>query len=139
MQEAELLAFAPSTQKLIDWFGFLPSFHDAEIVSIELHRLGPSFVRVHTFRSLSETNESGHYKTDRHAIVSIVVDAISDMQLLGFSHQNVISDIVFEKTADGIKMILGGCFGVEGYIIAGGFAFEINAGIPPASIYETAS
>jgi len=104
-------------------------------IDIELHRLGSSFLRVHTWRVLKEIDNRGYYKSDRHAIVSVVISEIFDIELLGFNKQNVVSGIVFEKTDDGVKMTLGGCFGVEGYIVAEHFAFEIETGTPPGSIY----
>lgn len=64
----------PGWPALEEWFGYSPSFHDAQIVSIDLRRdPEPSFIRIHIWRTNSDVTTDGYYRTDRHilAIFSI--------------------------------------------------------------------
>jgi hypothetical protein len=45
----EVIDEIPGTLELVKWFGYWPSFHDAEVLDLELHRTGGSTVRIHTF------------------------------------------------------------------------------------------
>ena len=61
---------------VIQWFGYKPTFHDAEVIGIELRRAPDrSTVRVHAWRTLQEVDEEGHFRQDRHAIVTIILKA----------------------------------------------------------------
>jgi hypothetical protein len=37
----------PGTDKIIQWFGQWPSFHDAEILELHLNRTGESWIKIH--------------------------------------------------------------------------------------------
>ena len=46
-------------QALLNWFGYWPTFHDAEVLSIVLKRSGKSQVKVHVFGGTSELDRTG--------------------------------------------------------------------------------
>ncbi len=61
---------------IFDWFGYWPSFHDAEIISINLQRVSSDdlqssslFALVHAFEMTSEVIETGHYKLIKHCVI----------------------------------------------------------------------
>jgi len=54
---------------LVSWFGQVPSFHDAEILSLSLHRRGDSFLRLHGWIMTGAIGQDGYYVLNKHAIV----------------------------------------------------------------------
>jgi len=72
----------PGAADLIDWFGAWQSFHDAEILSLKLNRVGTSVLKVGTASSWT-----------KHAIVSFLLYEIVTIHLDDFNHQNVIFDL----------------------------------------------
>jgi tetratricopeptide (TPR) repeat protein len=75
----------PQGQELLDWLGDQVSFHDAEVVSLHLNREGPSRLQLLV---------SGTRSTAR--VTFVLADWI-DTTLNGFSHQNVIGDLILRK------------------------------------------
>ena len=137
MTDGEVLTQIEGSQRLVDWFGLWPSFHDAEVVSIELNRTGTSTVAIHTFAMTSQVDSRAHYITEKHAIVRFILEEVIDTELLGFNHQNVISGLVIKAHKEGYEVVLGGCYGVESFIVAARLSVEIEPGIPPRSNYGT--
>src|SRR5580765_4442884 len=134
------LANLPGAQVLIDWFGVWPSFHDAEVISIELNRESASKLRIHYFSTSNRTNERGYYITEKHAIVSFIMEDIAQLQLTDFNQQNVLSSISVTPIETKYEIILGDCYGVSGRILASKLCFELEPGMPNKSVYaETIS
>ncbi|MGI4756527.1 MAG: Imm50 family immunity protein [Janthinobacterium lividum] len=136
MTQEEILASVQGAQDIVGWFGYWPSFHDSEVVSIELHRSTTSHVRVHAFRGVAKTDERGHYKQEKHATVSFAIKDISSLALSGFNNQNVLSALLLKKVDAGTQLILADCYGVAGEITAGNIACSLVSGSPVGSIYE---
>jgi hypothetical protein len=135
MEQAGFLIDVPGVSEITSWFGHWPTFHDAEILSIELRRSGTSILKVHTFATSKEVDARGCFVTHRHGIVSFLFDDICALQLDGFNHQNVIFDLELNKLDEGYEVVLGGCYGVEGRIVAKQIQIAVEAGIPPSSVY----
>lgn len=118
------LAELPGADKLYDWFGYWPDFHDAEIVSLSLSRVGASILRVYP------------YDPVKPAVVDFVLHEITDLSLNDFSRQNVISVLTVEKLPadDGapiVRLTLGPCFGVAGHLDAKHVSIEVTPGKSP--------
>ena len=106
-------------------FGRWPSFHDAEVHRIVLERAVPSGpmpkveITVHAWNMTSEVDDSGYYRLTHHHLVDLVFDEVSELQLDGFNHQNVLSDLVLEPLQGGaLRVELEHCFGVSSSFIA---------------------
>ncbi|MBX3561750.1 MAG: hypothetical protein KF780_08035 [Sphingomonas sp.] len=118
----------PGWQSVIDWFGYSPNFHDAEVVSIELQRdPEASYVRVHAWRTNSDTTEQGHYRQDRHALVTYSLKRITSLRLSGWNHQNVLSGLWVDRSEEGYVLHLPESYGVDGEVVAA----EISVSIKP--------
>ena len=107
----------------------MPSFHDGEITSLELHRNAPSYLRVHGF-AVNVSGSKMDWKNAKHAIVTFELQQIVDLQLDGFSHQNVIGSLIIERkpspfervnyvgkedaAALDFELTLEPCFGLDG-------------------------
>jgi hypothetical protein len=117
-------------QELHDWFGYWPGFHDAEIVSLHLNRHGPSYLLIHTWEMTNKVDERGFYVMQKHVVVEFVLNDISELDLGGFSHQNVIFGLDLEKKDAGFTLTLDPCYGLAGTIDANKVSIRLKPGKP---------
>lgn len=126
-QELEGVAGA---RDLFGWFGFWPSFHDAEVVSLQLERSSRSSIAVHTWHTTNEVDARGYYVTQKHVVVQFLIDGILGMHLDGFNHQNVIFGLEIAKKDEGFELTLDDCYGLSGTILAQKLAIKLAPGKP---------
>jgi hypothetical protein len=117
-------------QELHDWFGYWPTFHDAEIVRLELNRSGSSLLSVHTWEITNETDQQGYYVLAKNITVDLLLDGISNLHLDGFSHQNVVGGVSFERKGDGIMVTLWPCYGLSGSLEVSNISIRLRPGKP---------
>ena len=127
----------PGAGDLIEWFGYWPSFHDAEVTSVELTRSGPSRVAVHVFEITDEVNAKSQYVCRKHVIVSFRMDGILEVELTGFNRQNVLAGLEVAGLEQGYELRLAGCHGVDGRIAAESVCITLEPGPPSDSQYLT--
>ena len=85
-------------EKLTNIFGYWPSFHDAEVISIILERIGKDeregpvlYAKIHVFQMGPEkTNYGKKFVFHHHSIVTFCFAIVENLILDGFNHQNVI-------------------------------------------------
>lgn len=111
MNTPGIAATLDGSEAVIQWFGGWPSFHDAEIISLQLARTGESVLRVYP------------YYPAKPAMVDFILVAVSDLELADFSGQNVIFSLDVEVVTDqtkekAIRLILAPCYGLAGWIDA---------------------
>lgn len=120
---------------LIDIFGQWPSFHDAEVVSLQLDRKGewgPGLtVAIYLWRTLGEVDDQGYFRQTDHTLARLRFDGIVLEGLSLFNHQNVLEGLEildysehpfetqlneFPPRLEGLKfrVFLQGCYGVRG-------------------------
>jgi hypothetical protein len=128
------LADVPGATELFDWFGYWPTFHDGEIVDLELRRTGSSSLRVHTFTTTGEVDSRGHYVSIKHVVVKLVMDGVSDLQFNGFHVQNVINALLITRVEAGFQIELEPVVGMCGTITVARVRIELEPGIPADSI-----
>jgi hypothetical protein len=116
--------------ELQEWFGYWPSFHDAEIISLHLNREANSSLRVHTWEMTKEMDDKGYYVLTKHIVVEFIFEAVSALSLEGFNAQNVIFGLAIEKTDSGFLVMLDNCYGVSGSIEAGRISLRLTPGKP---------
>ena len=137
----------PGGADLLRWFGRVPSFHDAEVLSLDLRRRGQSALRLHGWIMTDKVGEDGFIVLDRHAIVTFTLDGIMDLQIDGFSAQNVIAGLILRRAPDrperrgflalapspqDIEIELEPCYGLDGLIRARSVAITLQPGKPDA-------
>ena len=113
--------------KLIERFGAWPSFHDAEVLRVEMGRGPPHapdttslLITVHVWETATEYSDTIHYEFV-HKNDSVIVFRFQDiveLALDGFNLQNVIDDLVV--VSDGasekypVKVGIESIFGLGG-------------------------
>jgi hypothetical protein len=117
-------------QKLFDWFGYWPSFHDAEVVKLHLNRSKPSSLVIHTWESTGELNDSNHYMMTKHLVVEFILIEVLELDLSGFNSQNALSELGIEKCDAGFRLSLGPCYGLAGTIAAKEVQIRLKPGKP---------
>lgn len=120
----------PGASELVTWFGYFPSFHDAEVVSLHLNRTGESILRVHTWETTRELDEKGFFVQRRHVVVEFALENITALYLNDFSQQNVISGLTLNKTETGFRLEFGPCYGLAGTIEAEKISLRLVQGKP---------
>jgi hypothetical protein len=89
------------SEKLTSIFGFWPSFHDAEVVDLQLwrgdgitERSNPRFpvltTRIHVWELTTEIDARGYYVLKHHTLATLRFHDVLDLQVKGFNHQNAI-------------------------------------------------
>jgi hypothetical protein len=137
----------PGGAALLRWFGEVPTFHDAEILSLRLRRKGHSELRLHGWKSTNAVAPDGSYILDRHAVVTFTLAGVLDLQLDGFSIQNVIGALILRRAPDrpdrrnyladkpsphDIEIELQPCYGLDGLIRARSVSITFKQGVPEA-------
>jgi hypothetical protein len=59
---------------VVNWFGYWPTFHDAEVLTITLERRSGCRVVIHTFEKTSDLDSRGYYVLTKHAIVTFTLE-----------------------------------------------------------------
>jgi hypothetical protein len=130
----ELRDSIPGFGELVEWCTGWPSFHDAEIVRVDLNRRAPSRLVVHVlggprpkFGPRANTKDS---VPPDDVVVTFVLEEIEDLELNDFSHQNVLFGLRLEQEASGFQITLDPCYGLAGKITALKVSIEFTPGKP---------
>jgi hypothetical protein len=134
----------PGGADLVRWFGQEPTFHDAEILSLLLRRKGQSVLSLHVWINTGAVGQGGYFVLDRHAIVTFTLAEVLDLQLDGFSIQNVIYGLILRRAQDrparrgyfadprpeDVEIELEPCYGLSGFIRARAVSITFEPGKP---------
>jgi len=117
----------PGSDAVVRWFGGWPSFHDAEIIGLNLVRTGESVLRVYP------------YYPAKPATVVFIFEGITDVELAEFSSQNVISSLKTEEVIDqtkekAVRLTMAPCYGLAGRIDAANVRVELLPGKSPDGV-----
>ena len=145
IEETMIYGEVPGGQELLDWFGCVPSFHDAEILSLHLNRRGLSILRLHGWITTNRKGAQGHSILEKHAVVTFTFNGVMDLQLDGFSIQNVIGGLTLRRAPErpdrrnclaldplpeDIEIELEPCYGIDGLIRARSVSITVKPGKP---------
>lgn len=93
-----------NSSRVTDVFGYWPSFHDAEVLELHLHRgdIRPAdgvyqfptlSVLIHHWQTKQEVSASGYYDLYNHTLTRLLFRDVDEVQLDGFNHQNAIYEL----------------------------------------------
>lgn len=86
----------PGGSEVVAWFGGWPEFGDAEVLEVRLVRRGPSLLRISAMAGEGE-NYGAPFK---HAVFDFTLRDMIDVNLEGFSHQNVVGGLTLHQATD---------------------------------------
>ncbi len=111
----------PGAEDVLAWFGYWPTFHDAEVLSISFDRRTGCWVSIHAFEVTRDVDPGGHYRTTKHAVITFSMEGFlngetgaSSTRISFFNHQNVLTSARVQRRPEGYELKLEGCFGVDG-------------------------
>ncbi|MEL6518090.1 MAG: Imm50 family immunity protein [Pseudomonadota bacterium] len=133
-QQASIYTTIPGGPQLLEWFGRVPSFHDAEIIDLHLKRGDISKLRIHGWNMTTRV-QNGQFVLEKHAVVQFSVSRITYLDLDDFNHQNVIDELVLsrEDTEEGttvFQISLEPCYGLPSVIRAEDISVSYSPGKP---------
>ena len=112
----------PGGKELLEWFGQVPSFHDAEILDLHLKREGASTLRIHAWNITSKVR-NGYFVLEKHAVVEFAIGGIVNLELDDFNHQNAIDELTlsrvkYKESLEVYEVVLEPAYGLAGFIQA---------------------
>ncbi len=127
----------PGADRVIAWFGYWPTFHDAEVLSITLDRSRGSQVVLHAWERTNELDARGYYVLGKHARIAFLLEGfpldqqgITNTRIEYFNHQNVLASAWVEKNAEGYLLRLAGIFGVDASLSCERLSVTLQPGTP---------
>ena len=128
----------PGGAALIEWYGFVPNFHDGFVLSVKLASDGPGEIRIHTWRMTDQTDEKGYFILDKHAVVTFVLEEIVEINLQKFNEIGCIHEFEVIPARDDFELrwydVSGaGGSGIEGSIRARRLSVSFAPGKPAKS------
>lgn len=92
----ELFGRLPGGQQVLDWFGFVPTFHDASLRRIEITSKSV-VIEIEAFRMTSEVDAKGYFVLDRHALVTLRCSSVTGISLRGSATGTIILQLNIQK------------------------------------------
>lgn len=126
------LAAVPGGQALIDWFGRVHHFHDAELLEVKLVSNGPSTLRIRTWRMTDKVDARGYFVLDKHIVVTILMEGITHIELDHFHLPAIIFDLQITRAEDGYWLTWTSSYGVEGSLRAAQLRIDLAPDAPMA-------
>ena len=121
--------FIQGHAQVLEAFGQWPSFHDAEVhrVVLDRTRKSPSGsyypsveLVIRGWVMTSEVTEGGYFKLEHDSLVHFLFEHVSDVELDGLNHQNVLFSLELELSNEAeselpaLSVELSHCFGLSG-------------------------
>ncbi len=136
MTEAGAMPLVKGAEKLWEWFGRWPRFHDAEILRVELDRKTGGRIVVHAWNMTAETDELGYFIRRDHALVEFRFEEVFDLELAGFSGQNVVFGIDVESLEGGLRWTASPSYGLAGSVSAKAISVTLQPANPDGTAIE---
>lgn len=105
-------------QALCDWFGELPTFHDATVSKLELRQGGDSVLIANIFKAGPDTDSSGYYVQRNHAAVTFCLSELIDVELHDLMEAGIMYGLDIERDDEGVTLRFDSSYGVYGHIKA---------------------
>ena len=98
----------PGGEALIDWFGQVPAFHDADVMAINLVSNGTSVLNFWTWRMTDKVDAQGYFEIEKHIFVDIVLREVTYVSLCQFQLPGIIFQLHITRSGDEFESVLGG-------------------------------
>lgn len=106
-----------NAEAVINHFGYWPSFHDSEIISIKFERnfeMGRPTVemKIYSFEMTDKVID-GYFELVKHCIIDLEFIELEVSELDGFNHQNAVNGLDFRKDGDFLVCEVHAAYGVD--------------------------
>jgi hypothetical protein len=119
--------------------GRWPSFHDAEILRIELSRIEEVILLldIFVFARSAEVDSQGYFARENATVVRLAFRRVWDITLSDFNEQNVLQDLLTSMREDGsLRVEICSLYGLSGSFLCSEAAVADVRGadnIPPSN------
>jgi hypothetical protein len=114
----EAPTFLGNYQTLLNYFGYWPSFHDANVMSFTgpTAELQTCDLVLHTFEMTSEVDAKGYYVRHKHVLVTFHFAGVHDAALERFDSGNILfgMDITRPDAAGSFRVELNSVMDMSG-------------------------
>ncbi|MEB2846171.1 hypothetical protein GAO09_20325 [Rhizobiales bacterium RZME27] len=101
---------------LCEWFGGIPSFHDATLSELELRQGAASRMVFKAFRITPETDAAGYFIQEKHVTVTLMLFGLQSVQLAEIMEAGIVFSVDFERDDEGVTLLLKASYGAHGCI-----------------------
>lgn len=136
--DMDLFAALPGGRVVIDWFGFVPSFHDAELDRLEVTK-GAASMALRAFRMTDAVDAKGAFVLDKHAVVTLDLSDVTGVRLTG-NAGSILLELGVRRvgaappgfgtcggpTTGDIEVSFETSYGLEGSIYARGVSLSVD-------------
>jgi hypothetical protein len=116
--------------RLVQWFGRMPRFHDANLLNIALHGDQPSTLRIHAFQMTDKVDAQGYFVLEKHAVVTLSLEEVTSVSLNDFHLPGIIGDLHIGNVSDGVQVSWDSSYGVGGTLTAKRLSIDLLPGQP---------
>ena len=107
---------------VLSHFGYWPSFHDAEVISMNFVRDNEKghasmHMKILAFE-MTDKLKDGSFQLVEYCLIDIEFFDLEKSEINGFNHQNVLEGLQFGKRDNVMFCKLNTSYGVDGYIEA---------------------
>jgi hypothetical protein len=89
------------SEKLTESFGEWPSFHDAEVLTFEMDRNGPTIrSSIDVFATTSELDPQGFYVLKNRSTANLRFDGVTNFSAKWLNSQNVLFELAIVDISD---------------------------------------
>ncbi len=118
----ELVNSIEHADVILNHFGYWPSFHDAEVVSLHFDRnfregLPRLWIQVYAFE-MTDTVKAGYYQLVKHCLINFEFEGVVESEVDGFNHQNAVYGIEFGIEGSLLTCTIDPAYGIKGFISA---------------------
>ncbi len=131
MASTSILHDIPGGKPLLEWFGRVPRFHDANLLEITFSGNGAGLLRIHAWNMTDEVDAKGYFVLDKHAIVTFALEGVSAVNCTDF---DVVPGIIFgleiTKVDEHFRIEWDSSYGVAGFVTARRIRIDLVPGKP---------
>ncbi|XAZ21605.1 hypothetical protein LVY75_22560 [Sinorhizobium sp. B11] len=131
MPSTSILHDIPGGKPLLEWFGRVPRFHDANLLEITFSGNGAGLLRIHAWNMTDEVDAKGYFVLDKHAIVTFALEGVSAVNCTDF---DVVPGIIFgmeiTKVDEHFRIEWDSSCGVAGFVTTRHIRIDLVPGKP---------
>jgi len=116
---------------LVEWFGRVPRFHDAELLEITFSGKGVGLLRIRAWNITDQVDTKGYFILDKHATVTLALEGVSVINCVDFDMMPaIILDLEITKVDENYCIEWSASYGVAGFITAKHVRISLAPGRP---------
>src|ERR1700756_222033 len=108
LQMSDIASLIAGSEKLTQIFGYWPSFHDAEVININLWRghVDPDkgiwdfpviTMKIHLWEMTKEVDPNGFLICRKHTLCTLRFRDVAELSMARFNHQNAMLELSIER------------------------------------------